>query len=213
MALNIFVHVLVNCGGFHCFSDLCFYFCLIRPILRGQRPCLRLRAQQSSQPAHLNTRYLFTTHTRPGERTGHRRTEATSVSSPSTRRHGECCRAACHRQQITSLVTGQLTDGAGDALFVGSSTDMLAYDVDANKDLFFKDVRHSCHRHAPLIDSGRYSCQTGRNRWRWVAWAASPSLWCCAAGTARSRASMRAAMTSTGLYVVQPAPLLGYPSQ
>ena len=50
--------------------------------------------------------------------------------------------------QVSSLVAGQLESGAGDALFIGTSTDLHAYDVDKNRDLFYKDV---CLLHHQLV--------------------------------------------------------------
>ncbi|EDO39492.1 predicted protein [Nematostella vectensis] len=43
-------------------------------------------------------------------------------------------------QQVTAVATGPLTMTSCDILFVGTPTNMLAYDVENNSDLFYKDV-------------------------------------------------------------------------
>jgi Bardet-Biedl syndrome 2 protein len=43
---------------------------------------------------------------------------------------------------VTSLATGKLNESSqNDILVVGTSTNLLAYDVNNNVDLFYKDVR------------------------------------------------------------------------
>lgn len=44
-------------------------------------------------------------------------------------------------QQIISVATGRLDQNADrDILLVGTATNLMAYDVENNKDLFYKDV-------------------------------------------------------------------------
>ena len=43
-------------------------------------------------------------------------------------------------QHITSLSSGCLVDGGKDLLFVGTANNLLAYDVENNQDVFYKDV-------------------------------------------------------------------------
>ena len=46
-------------------------------------------------------------------------------------------------QHITALAAGKLDQGletAADTLFIGSQTNLLAYDVEKNSELFYKDV-------------------------------------------------------------------------
>ena len=38
------------------------------------------------------------------------------------------------------MASGSVGGGSNDTLFIGSATDLLAYDVHKNKDLFYKDV-------------------------------------------------------------------------
>lgn len=48
-------------------------------------------------------------------------------------------------QQITSLVAGRLDPALeGDLLMVGTPTHVLAYDINKNRDVFYKDVS-PCH--------------------------------------------------------------------
>jgi Bardet-Biedl syndrome 2 protein len=42
--------------------------------------------------------------------------------------------------QVSALAAGRLQRQKKDTLFVGTSTDLLAYDVERNRDVFFKDV-------------------------------------------------------------------------
>lgn len=44
-------------------------------------------------------------------------------------------------QQVSSLNCGSLDDSSRDTLFVGTQTNLLAYDVENNSDLFYKEVR------------------------------------------------------------------------
>lgn len=48
-------------------------------------------------------------------------------------------------QSITCVAAGALKpDAKNDILVVGTATNLLAYDVDNNTDLFYKDVRMYC---------------------------------------------------------------------
>ena len=48
-------------------------------------------------------------------------------------------------QHVTSLVAGRLNpDLESDILLVGSQTNVLAYDVEQNSELFYKDVCYVC---------------------------------------------------------------------
>ena len=44
-------------------------------------------------------------------------------------------------QQVSSICCGSLDDSQRDLLFVGTPTNLLAYDVENNSDLFYNDVR------------------------------------------------------------------------
>jgi Bardet-Biedl syndrome 2 protein len=45
-------------------------------------------------------------------------------------------------QQVISVATGRLDENSEkDSLLVGTATNLMAYDVDRNADLFYKDVR------------------------------------------------------------------------
>lgn len=47
-------------------------------------------------------------------------------------------------QQVVSLATGRLDDASErETLVVGTATNLMAYDVDKNTDLFYKDVSAS----------------------------------------------------------------------
>lgn len=47
-------------------------------------------------------------------------------------------------QQITALLAGRLDSHAtADILFIGTQTNLLAYDVENNQDLFYKEVNTS----------------------------------------------------------------------
>lgn len=43
-------------------------------------------------------------------------------------------------QHITSLTAGKLDPNENDVLLIGSQTNLLAYDVDKNSELYYKDV-------------------------------------------------------------------------
>jgi hypothetical protein len=43
-------------------------------------------------------------------------------------------------QSISSVCAGSLDDSDGEIMVVGTQTNLLAYDVDKNRDLFYKDV-------------------------------------------------------------------------
>ena len=43
-------------------------------------------------------------------------------------------------QQVSTVAAGQLNPSGCDMLFVGTQTNLLAYDVEKNSDLFYKDV-------------------------------------------------------------------------
>ena len=43
-------------------------------------------------------------------------------------------------QHITALAAGCLTPGEKDLLFVGTPNNLLAYDVENNQDVFYKEV-------------------------------------------------------------------------
>lgn len=43
-------------------------------------------------------------------------------------------------QQVSALCCGSLDDSQRDVLFVGTPTNLLAYDVENNSDLFYKEV-------------------------------------------------------------------------
>ncbi len=43
-------------------------------------------------------------------------------------------------QHVSAVCTGSLDDKKRDILFVGTPTNLLAYDVQDNSDLFYKDV-------------------------------------------------------------------------
>eukprot|EP01060_Flectonema_neradi_P014585 TRINITY_DN2120_c0_g2_i3.p1 TRINITY_DN2120_c0_g2~~TRINITY_DN2120_c0_g2_i3.p1 ORF type:complete len:738 (+),score=159.95 TRINITY_DN2120_c0_g2_i3:244-2214(+) len=44
-------------------------------------------------------------------------------------------------RQVTALKVGKYTEGAPDTLMVGTQTNLLAYNVEANSDLFYKEVQ------------------------------------------------------------------------
>ena len=56
-------------------------------------------------------------------------------------------------QQVSAVCTGSLDDSERDILFVGTPTNLLAYDVENNSDLFYKEVclifsgqrKHHCY--------------------------------------------------------------------
>ena len=51
-------------------------------------------------------------------------------------------------QAVSSLATGQLQPNSDhDILVVGTHTNLLAYDVENNSDLFYKDVSYLEHEH------------------------------------------------------------------
>ena len=57
-------------------------------------------------------------------------------------------------QHLTSLVAGRLHPQLDyDLLMVGSQTNLLAYDIEKNKELFYKDVRvlEQAKNHFPLL--------------------------------------------------------------
>lgn len=43
-------------------------------------------------------------------------------------------------QQVSAVAAGQLNDSGCDTLLIGTPTNFLAYDVENNSDLFYKDV-------------------------------------------------------------------------
>lgn len=43
-------------------------------------------------------------------------------------------------QQVSAVATGQLNPNGCDTLLVGTQTNLLAYDVEKNSDLFYKEV-------------------------------------------------------------------------
>lgn len=43
-------------------------------------------------------------------------------------------------QHVNAICTGSLDESDRDILFVGTPTNLLAYDVENNSDLFYKDV-------------------------------------------------------------------------
>ena len=43
-------------------------------------------------------------------------------------------------QQVSAVATGQLNNSGCDTLLVGTPTNFLAYDVENNSDLFYRDV-------------------------------------------------------------------------
>ena len=51
-------------------------------------------------------------------------------------------------------MAGRLDTEGGDVLFIGTSTDLHAYDVDKNRDVFYKDVceGYCCFDRAMPID-------------------------------------------------------------
>ena len=52
-------------------------------------------------------------------------------------------------QAVSSITAGQLNiNSQNDVLVVGTQTNLLAYDVENNSDLFYKDVRGSRHHSA-----------------------------------------------------------------
>ncbi len=46
--------------------------------------------------------------------------------------------------QVSSIAAGRFNEDDADTLFIGTSTDLLAYDVEKNRDLFYKDVCCQC---------------------------------------------------------------------
>ena len=46
-------------------------------------------------------------------------------------------------QQVSAVAAGQLNSSGCDTLLVGTPTNFLAYDVENNSDLFYKDVSDS----------------------------------------------------------------------
>lgn len=42
---------------------------------------------------------------------------------------------------ISALATGKLSNSENDCIFIGTHTNLLAYDIQNNTDLFYKDVR------------------------------------------------------------------------
>ena len=44
-------------------------------------------------------------------------------------------------QQVSSVCCGSLDDSERDLLFVGTPTNLLAYDVENNSDLFYQEVK------------------------------------------------------------------------
>ena len=55
-------------------------------------------------------------------------------------------------QHITSLTSGKLDLSAeGDVLLVGSQTNLLAYNVERNADLFYKEVRGHCSKQTTCV--------------------------------------------------------------
>ena len=48
-------------------------------------------------------------------------------------------------QQVSSISCGSLVDSSRDMLFVGTPTNLLAYDVENNSDLFYKEVIFSLY--------------------------------------------------------------------
>ena len=43
-------------------------------------------------------------------------------------------------QHITAIAAGKLGPDSNDTLFIGSQTNLLAYNVEKNSELFYKDV-------------------------------------------------------------------------
>ena len=62
-------------------------------------------------------------------------------------------------QQVSAVAAGQLNTSGRDTLLVGTPTNILAYDVENNSDLFYKDVsaivtanrNFACHRCAGML--------------------------------------------------------------
>lgn len=68
-------------------------------------------------------------------------------------------------QSVTCLTAGRLGPGtAGDTLVVGSQTNLLAYDVHDNADVFYKEVGGP----PVVLDQGvsRFFCQGRDHQWQ-----------------------------------------------
>ena len=57
---------------------------------------------------------------------------------------------------MSAVATGQLNSSGCDTLLVGTPTNFLAYDVENNSDLFYRDV--SCLRHVQELVTCNFSC-------------------------------------------------------
>ena len=55
-------------------------------------------------------------------------------------------------QQVSAVAAGQLDSSGCDTLLVGTPTNFLAYDVENNSDLFYKDVSGFCQCFKELVN-------------------------------------------------------------
>ena len=52
---------------------------------------------------------------------------------------------------MSAVAAGQLNSSGCDTLLIGTPTNFLAYDVENNSDLFYKDVSGSADNHQRII--------------------------------------------------------------
>ena len=66
-------------------------------------------------------------------------------------------------QQVSAVAAGQLNDSGCDTLLIGTPTNFLAYDVENNSDLFYKDVSQRKTAFYELKDQVAKYCMS----WLW----------------------------------------------
>lgn len=67
-----------------------------------------------------------------------------------------------HAPQVTALAAGRLDDGAAiDTLLVGSQTNLLAYDVESNSEVYFK-VKRRPIKIKTYVHQSRYTAVTNQ---------------------------------------------------
>ena len=54
---------------------------------------------------------------------------------------------------MSAVTAGQLNSSGCDTLLIGTPTNFLAYDVENNSDLFYKDVSGSADNHQQIINT------------------------------------------------------------